>query len=84
MNAALGERNRLIRERIARNIRLALTLSNVSQTQLAALLDMPRHRVSEWCTGARGVSDGRLEEIGAALGRELDWFYREHDGGPVA
>lgn len=55
-------------ELVGQRIQAALTRLNLSQADLAQLLDVHESTVSLWISGRRGFNVGRLTQIAEALG----------------
>lgn len=67
-------------ERLAINIRHARKTAGLAQYQLAHQIGAARTQVVDWESGRRGSPGlAYLERIALATGRNVGWFYDEHD-----
>lgn len=71
---------------VGRNIRTARLEAELNQRELAQRIaeDDPaasNTAVSEWERGVRKPSDRYMPLIAAALGKPMDWFFRDHGQG---
>lgn len=70
------------RDVIARNVRAAR--GEERQRDLAARLGVDPMRVSDWERGEHVPSMGNLAALAMATGRDMAWFYTDHDASAAA
>jgi transcriptional regulator with XRE-family HTH domain len=70
---------------IGENIRAAREARELTQGQLARLLDelMEPMTVSRWERGAAAPAMTNLVRLGEVLGQDVAWFYTDHSGAPA-
>lgn len=64
---------------VGRNIRAAREARGLTQRNLAKLINIDGQDVSRYETGRVLPKPTRLAEIAKTLGRDVHWFYMEHD-----
>jgi transcriptional regulator with XRE-family HTH domain len=69
---------------LATNLRRARHLAGFSQRELAARADVDPQQISKWERGAITPSTENLAAIASALGRDLSWFFVEHEAAEAA
>jgi transcriptional regulator with XRE-family HTH domain len=72
--------------RIARSIHKARKECGLSQDELGDSMQPPQRRneISAWENGRRRPSEEHLLQLADILGRDISWFYIDHNGEPVA
>ena len=60
------------------NLRMARRTADLTQRQLAALVDVDPIQISRWERGSTGPNEDHLIALCVQLKRELPWFYADH------
>lgn len=60
---------------VGRRIRLARTLSGLTQSALGERVGLSFQQIQKYETGATRIAAERLQEIARALGQPVDWFF---------
>lgn len=68
-----------LRATIASNIKAARREADLTQAQLASLLGIESMAISKWERGRHAPSDSNLIALAEHLGRDIGWFYTDHD-----
>ena len=63
---------------VGRNIRAARDAAELTQSQLAAKVGVDPMLVSKWERGRHRPTDANLALVATHTGRELVWFYTDH------
>lgn len=71
-----------IKATVGRNVKVARDLRDLTQRELADLLDVDAFQVSRWERGVHRPSDETLFALAQVLDRDPAWFYTDHE--PVA
>lgn len=74
-----SQARRQIKSIVAANIKAAREAEGLVQRQVAARLDMDVMNVSRWERGAVMPTLDNLSRLADLLGRDVSWFYVDHE-----
>lgn len=75
----------VLRKRVGHNIRLARNSRDLTQSELAAAIGVNSGQiVSDWERGVALPSTANAAALAQELGRDIAWFYTDHDEEPIA
>lgn len=64
---------------VARNLRVAQAISQVSNLDLAERVGVTHRTVGKWRKAEVDITLGHLAKVASALGRDAAWFLSDHD-----
>jgi transcriptional regulator with XRE-family HTH domain len=62
---------------IGKNIKIAMTIAEINQTELAKLLNVTQAAISKWVTGDRTPDIFQLKKISEITKKPMEWFFKE-------
>lgn len=73
-----------IKRRISANIALAIEQEGITVAEVARRIEGHERAVRRWRNGEGAPDVESLAKLAMVLGRDLNWFYTDHDEEPVA
>lgn len=79
MPSQMPSQEQPIQSIVAANVRTARDAADLTQRELGQALDVDPMYVSRWERGVVMPSPQNLVRLATALGRDLAWFYTDHE-----